>query len=142
MFELLVARFHTPVPQGLSDYEEKVWVKSKKPLLQVRVISIMKGLILNHELFDPEEKRAVAQNIKIFALSVQDDVSAAMLLVRAANRIVRLPHCDLISLICSLAGRERSRCPEADRRWPRKRPSQANTPKIDSEVEVDRCRFD
>jgi son of sevenless-like protein len=90
IFDLLVARFNTPTPAGLTDEEEKDWKKSKQDPLQVRVINIMKQLILDDELLDPEEKGTAVLSIKEFALSVQEDVAAAKLLVRAADRSVRL----------------------------------------------------
>jgi hypothetical protein len=89
VFGLLVVRFHTTAPRGLSEDEREDWVKSKQRLVQVRVINIMKQLILDDELFNIEEKAMVIQSVKVFALSVQDDVSAAKLLVRAADRLVR-----------------------------------------------------
>jgi hypothetical protein len=48
----------------------------------------MKQLILDDELLDNEEKETVAQRIKEFALSVQEKVKAASLLIRLAERSV------------------------------------------------------
>ena len=49
----------------------------------------MKQLILDDELMDNEEKIRLAQKMKEFALSVQEEVAAAKLLISLADRSVR-----------------------------------------------------
>lgn len=86
VFDLLVARFKTPIPDGLTKEQIEEWKTSKQTPLRVRVINIMKSLILDDELLDPEEKVTIVQQIKDFALSSQEETSAAKLLVRLADR--------------------------------------------------------
>jgi hypothetical protein len=77
----------------------------------------MKQLILDDELLDNEEKVNVAQKIKDFALSVQEKVKAAELLVRLAERSVRNSLLFSLSSVTdpfATVGRRRYCCLEAD----------------------------
>lgn len=75
----------------------------------------MKQLILDDELLDNEEKTFIAQRIKAFASAVQDERSAAKLLIRLAERSVRIPHHDFTQLTHALAGWRRYCCLDSNK---------------------------